>query len=292
MKKYMGEIGLMLTAIIWGYGFVATYNSINSLSVFQTIFLRFLIASLIMSIIFFSKLKSIKVSSLKRGSLTGLTLFAGFVFQTIGRSYTSGSKNAFLTAFNVILVPFIAYFLFKRRPSRNETLGAVLSLLGIALISFNFDFSINFGDVLTLLCAVMFALQITLTDIFVEKEDPVLFTLIQMAFCAMAGFIVMLLFDSNIKITSVSNLYPVIYLGVFSTMLAFILQTICQKYVNETKSAVLLSTESLWGSLFSVMFLGEVASIKIIIGGLIMFLAVILSTVRWNRAEKNDVKKS
>lgn len=281
MKKHIYELGLLFITIIWGYGFVATYNSINSLSVYQTMFLRFTIASVLMFIIFFKNFKNIKKSTIKNGALTGLVLFLGFMLQTQGMVYTTGSKSAFLTGFNVILVPFITYVFWKRRLRRSEVIGAFIALLGITLISFNFDFTINIGDILTLACAVMFALQIIMTDVFVSGEDPIMFTLIQMIVCAVLGFISMKIFDNAIDFKNISNLYPVLYLGVFSTMLAYILQTICQRKVSETKSAILLSTESLWGSLFSILFLGEVLNTRMIFGGILMFISILLATLNF-----------
>lgn len=282
MKKvYINELGLLLVAIVWGYGFVAARDSINSLDVYVTIFIRFLISALLMSLIFFKKIKAIKRSTIKRGTITGVFLFLGFILQTVALLYTTSSKNAFLTAFNVILVPIISWVIWKRKLKKTELIAAFISLAGIALISLNFDFSINLGDLLTLSCAVMFALQIITTDIYVKDEDPIAFTLVQMAVCALLGLITLLVSGHTDMPTTLSSYKSVLYLGIVSTMLAFIIQSICQKRVNETKSAILLSTESLWGSLFSIMFLGETPTKRILFGGLLMFLAVILATVNF-----------
>ena len=106
--------------------------------------------------------------------MLGLFLYGAFALQTVGLQYTTPSKNAFLTAVNVIVVPFISFVIFKRKFDRYELMGAVLAMTGVGAISLQLNGGVNIGDVLTLGCAVLFAFQIFYTSVYVQKEDPIL----------------------------------------------------------------------------------------------------------------------
>src|SRR5690625_5878056 len=144
MKKYYGEIGLLITAIIWGSGFVATAISLESYTAFQSMAIRFLTGALLLAFIYYKKLRHILKEILVKGMILGTVLYAAFALQTIGLVYTTPSKNAFLTAVTVIIVPIILFIFYKRRLDRYETIGAFLAVVGIGLFSFQFIVMINF----------------------------------------------------------------------------------------------------------------------------------------------------
>ena len=118
--------------------------------------------------------------------------FSEAALQTIGLQFTTPSKNAFLTAINVIIVPFISFVIFKRKFDRYELIGAVLAMVGVGTISLQISGGVNIGDVLTIFCAVLFAFQIFYTSIFVQKEDPILLTLVQMVTASILGIVFVL----------------------------------------------------------------------------------------------------
>lgn len=281
MKKYIGELGLSVTAIIWGSGFVASVISLEHYTPYQILAVRFLIGVLILSSIFYKKLKRINKSVLTKGIILGLFLYGAFVLQTVGLVYTTPSKNAFLTAVNVVIVPFIAFFIYKRKIDRFELLGAILAITGVGVISLKISGHINMGDLLTLLCAVAFAFHIFYTAKFVKGEDPVLLTLIQMLTAAVLGFIVVL-FKGEVHFSmQQEGIQSLLYLGVFSTTIAFLLQTVAQKYTTETNAAIILSTEALWGMVFSIIILDEMLTIKMVGGAVLILMAIISSETKF-----------
>lgn len=109
MSKYIGEIMLFTTAIIWGSGFAFSAISLDYFTPYQILAIRFSVGVLILSIIFYNRLKHIKKSTIKRGFILGFLLYLAFLLQTVGLQYTTPSKNAFITAINVVIVPFIAF---------------------------------------------------------------------------------------------------------------------------------------------------------------------------------------
>ena len=138
----------------------------------------------------------------------------------------------------------------------------------------------NIGDVLTLLCAFAFAFHIFYTARFVKNEDAIVLTLIQMGTAATIGFIVMLGKGELSFSLESSALMPLVYLGVFSTTIAYLLQTVAQKYVTETKAAIVLSTEALWGTLFSVILLSELLTFRMGMGAVLILVAIIIAETK------------
>lgn len=285
MKKTIpGELILLATAIIWGYGFIAVAQSLDEMSPFQVLFYRFTIASLFLGLFFFRRFKTMGRQTLLHGLILGLIFFIGFAFQTVGMKYTTPSKNAFLTAVNVILVPIIALGLFRRRLRLNELMGALLALVGIGLLTLRQTGPINPGDLLTLCCALAFAFHIIYTSRFLKNSHPIDLTIIQTLTCMILSGLASLWEGSLWQIPSTSSLWALFFLGFFSTCLASLMQSYGQKTTSETRAAIFLSTESLWGSFFSYLFLGEVLGTKGILGGLLIFIAVLIAELPKARA--------
>ncbi|GLC90367.1 DMT family transporter [Lysinibacillus piscis] len=291
MRKYIGELGLTIVAIIWGSGFVASAVSLEHYTPYQILAIRFLIGVILLSIIFFKRIKQIKKSTIIKGAVIGIFLYLAFALQTVGLVYTTPSKNAFLTAVNVVIVPFIALLIFKRKIDKFELFGAILAITGIGVLSLKLSGGVNFGDFLTLLCAVGFAFHIFCTAQFVKDEDPVLLTVVQMMTASILGLIV-ILFKGEMNFTvNFEGGSAVLYLGVFSTTIAFLLQTVAQKFTTETNAAIILSTEAFWGMIFSVIILSEVLTVKMIIGAVLILVAIIVSETKLKFLKKKNCKE-
>lgn len=281
MKKNLGIIGLVIVTIIWGGGFVASDIALNELSPFEIMSYRFLIASIIMGVFAWRNLKTIRKDEIIYGSILGIALFSGFALQIIGLKYTTPSNNAFLTATNVVMVPFIAYFIGRKNLNKADIIGSFTALIGVGVLSLQSNFSISTGDLFTLFCALGFAFQIYLTGIFGKKIRPSILNFLQM-FTAFCLSIIGLLFSSGINLSlSKQGFSAIIYLGVVSTALCYFLQTTAQKHVDETKSAIILSMEAVFGTLFSIILLGEKPNLKMVIGGIMILSAVLISELQF-----------
>lgn len=182
MKKYIGEIGLFAVAIIWGGGLIAAKVALDSgLLTSQIMTIRFFLSAVLMTIIFFKPIKNnLSLGILKAGSVLGICLFLGFFLQTLGLEYTTPSKNAFLASINVVIVPFIGFMLYRRKIDKFGVISSFIAVLGIAVLSLSADFTINFGDLLTILCAFAFAFQIFFTSEFVKSYNPLALNTIQL----------------------------------------------------------------------------------------------------------------
>ena len=281
MKKTLGVIGLIIVTIIWGGGFVASDIALNELSPFEIMSYRFLIASILMGIFAWKNLKTISKDEIIYGSILGVALFSGFALQIIGLKYTTPSNNAFLTATNVVMVPFIAYIIGRKKLNKADITGSFTALIGVGVLSLQSNFSLGTGDILTLFCALGFAFQIYLTGIFGKKIRPSILNFLQM-FTAFCLSVIGLLFSGSINLSlSTQGISAIIYLGVVSTAICYFLQTAAQKHVDETKSAIILSMEAVFGTLFSIILLGEKPTLKMVIGGIMILSAVLMSELQF-----------
>lgn len=279
-KSFLADMSMILVALLWGGGFIAVKDALNTISPLYIMAMRFSLASAIMVLIFYKRLKKIKKRDIIAGSIVGVFLFAGFVTQTIGMKYTSAGKNAFLTATNVVIVPFLAWTVSKKRPDMYSVVSAFLTLIGIGMLSLQSGFTIGFGDSLTLMCAVFFAAQIVAVGYFTASTDPIILTIVQLAFTAVLSLVSAVIFETVPKGLGIGSIRAMAYLVLFSTLLAFLIQNIAQKYTPPTHAAIIMCMESVFGSLLAVLILHDVFSKKMIAGCLLIFFSVVLSETK------------
>lgn len=281
-QKRKSQLNLFLVAIFWGLGYVVTDVALDYYSTNSILLLRFTIAFLLLLLIFRKELQHMTRNVLVKGGFMGLILYLAYFFQTFGLSMTTPSKNAFLTSTNVVLVPFIAFVFFGRGLARTSILGAIVTFLGIGLISFEgFDFStINMGDLLTLVSAILFALQIIYTNRFVKKENIFLLNTVQMGAAGLVAGIVHLMMGEPLVFTSSVGNLSILYLGAVNTMVAFMLQTLAQRYTTETETVVILSLEAVFGMVFSYFLLQEVITLQMLWGATLILAGVIVVQIK------------
>lgn len=277
MRKNIGKIGLMFVAIIWGTGFVATSLALENYTPYQILAIRFTVAFVILLVLNMNKLKTLSKKTMARGSILGVALFLAFAFQTVGLQYTTASKNAFLTAVNVVIVPFLSFLILKKKLPIKNFIGSFVTLLGIGLLSLTSSIGgFNLGDSLTLICAIFFALQIFITDLFIDQEEAWALMLLQMGTASLLSWGTIFITKEAMPSFQMAHLLPVLYLGIASTLLAYFLQTVSQKYTTSSEAAIILSTEAFFGMLGSAMLLGEKISINMLAGAVLIFIGILI----------------
>ncbi|MEK5185042.1 DMT family transporter [Solibacillus sp. FSL R5-0691] len=280
MQKFKGELLMLITAVMWGSGFVGMAKGLEHWTVFQLMAGRFLLASIILSFIFYKKLKLISRAVIWKGAILGAILFIAFALQTMGLEYTTASKNAFLTAINVIIVPIIAYVIYKRRIDRFEFIAAGVAVVGIGFLSLQDSLTINIGDFLSILCAIGFAFDIFYTNVFVKTEDALALTIVQFYTATVLSVASVLILGEVPTTYTSEGLGIIVYLAIFCTAVAYVCQNIGMQYANPTKSAIILSTESLFGTIFSVLLLNELLTGRMLVGCVLIFFAILFAEVK------------
>lgn len=285
------DLMLFFVAFFWGTGFSVTKVALDIYTPVQLLFLRFVIASVVSLIIFRKKMKTVSKSDIKAGVLMGVFLSVGFVLQTVGLEGTSTGNSAFLTGTNVVMVPFFYWLVTKTRPGKNNIIAAILMFLGIILLTVDFD---NFGkfnlwDFLTFLCAISFAWQVVATGIFASDKDPAVISTLQIITSTVI-FLVLLLIERKTVIINVQGTISMLYLSLVTTLLCFLMQTIGQKYTSTTHAAIILSLESVIGSLIGVILLKEKYSAVTIIGFAVIFFAVLTAELGFDWLLKRKIQ--
>ncbi len=279
-RSVLSKLGLFTASLIWGSSFFVMKNSVDVFPTFALLAIRFLIGCGLLCLVFCRRLKNITGKTLKRGALLGVLLFGAYALQTLGLKETTPGKNAFLTAIYCILVPFIFWMVTRKKPDIYNYLAGALCLLGIGLVSLAGDLSIGVGDALTMAGGVVYAVHIVAVAKVSQDDDPVLLTLVQFgaaAICCLGTFLGTETFPAEVPPAA---WYGLIYLAVFATAGALLLQNVGQKYTHPAAASILLSLESVFGVAFSMVFYGEALTARLAAGFLLIFIAVIVSETK------------
>ncbi|HWT75808.1 MAG TPA: DMT family transporter [Mobilitalea sp.] len=282
------KIALFGAALIWGGSFLIVKNSMDVMQPHMLLAFRFTVGCVLLGIIFHKRLRLLNKDYLIKGGIIGVFLFLGYSLQTIGITDTTPGKNAFLTSVYCVLVPFIFWAVDKKKPDIYNILAAFVTIIGIGLVSLNGGFSIRMGDSLTLVSGFVYAFHVVAVAKFGKDKDPILLTILQFAYAAVFSWIVALLYEDFPTQWSPQTISGLIYLAVFATAVALLLQNVGQKYTNPAPAAILLSLESVFGVFFSVIFYHEKITMKLFIGFLFIFLAVIISETKLSFLSKNN----
>jgi drug/metabolite transporter (DMT)-like permease len=292
MKKYFPVLILLFVTLIWGATFVIVKSALKDISPMLFISVRFLVATVIL-LPFVSKIfRLFNKQVLREGILLGLMYFAGFAAQTMGLKYTTATKSAFITGTFVIFTPFFQIYFEKKFPRKEVVFGIFLCITGLifltskgnSLLGIFSEISKSFGigDLLTLLCAVFFALYIVYLDIVSKKNDYKPLVFLQIAFTGICGLIFSFLFSGlrieTMDFTFSSNLlFAVLYTAVLATVLTTTLQTKYQRFVTPSVAGIILSFEPIFAALCAFFVLNEKISNFGLIGCVLIFAGLLVS---------------
>jgi drug/metabolite transporter (DMT)-like permease len=210
------------------------------------------------------------------GLAAGTMLFLGATFQQGGLVYTEAGKAGFITGFYVILVPILGLFI-KQKTSLITWLGAIVATVGLYFLSLNETFDVNIGDVLVLIGAFFWAIQILVIAFYSTKVDAFQLAFIQFVVCAMLSFIASLFSETIIFQNSVNAILPILYAGIFSVGIAFTVQVVAQREAHPANAAIIMSLEAVFALIGGWIILNESIPIRGFIGCVLMLIGMILS---------------
>jgi len=286
--KNLGRLALFSAALLWGVSFVMMKNILDNISPLYILAFRFTGATLILLPFCAKRLKNIDKSYLKGGLLMGVALFLAYAFQTYGLRYTTPGKNAFLTSIYCVITPFLYWIYIKKKPDKFNWIAAFVCIIGIALITFYGSLIVALGDALTLICGFFFALHIVISARFVKNRDPLILAILQFATVAILTTIGAILFESAPTVVTSTDILSVVFLTFVCTAGCLLLQAFGQKYTPPSQSAVILTFESVFGAMASVILMYEILTPRLTIGFALTFFAVLISETKLGFLRKAD----
>lgn len=286
-KSTKGVLILTLTALIWGTAFVAQNSAAEHVPTFIFIFLRYLIGSaVLLPVVFFSDRKKTKEqkkaewgkTTLLGGFFCGIALLLGSTFQQLGftdPAMTSG-KSAFVTALYIIFTPLLGLFIGKKVPLR-VWISVAVAGIGMYFLCLHGEASFSYGDLYTLACALFFTFHILVVDRYSKNTDCVKLSIVQFITAGTIGGIISLCTETVALPALTSAALPILYAGVFSSGIAFTLQTVGQRTCPPAVAPIVMSLESVFGALSGWVILNEKMSLIQILGCVLIFAAIIFT---------------
>lgn len=276
--KNKGDWMLLSAAALGGGGFICVkYLLDDGYNPYQVMLGRFLIAAACLSLVYGKQYRQISRQEWKLGSILGALLAATFFLITVGLQYTTPTVNAFLCNTQAVIVPFICWFVFRERPMTSCFIAAFLTLIGVALLSVTSDFRIDIGAVLSFGASVAFSAQMALLGRVVKTCDAVHISLVEHLAVAALCLVLVAVTGGQMPPLTLRAVGSFCYSGILCTALYFVLQSIGQQYTSANKTAIIITSESIFAALLSAVFYGERMGWKGYIGCASIFLAMLLA---------------
>jgi drug/metabolite transporter (DMT)-like permease len=288
---------LLLTAVIWGFGFIAQRVGMDHMGPYFFNTLRFLLGTIsLLPVCWLLRKKSTKpVLSGKQfwilGGVAGFALFCGAALQQVGLQYTTAGKAGFITGLYLVIVPIIGFCL-RQRIGWLTVFGALLATVGLYFLSVTEGFVIGQGDSLVLIGALFWAIHVQIVGYASKKVDPLQLAVAQYAICASLNFVLALLLEDIGIAPMVVAFGPILYAGLVSVGVAYTLQIVAQQHVDPSKAAILLSLEAVFAVFAGWLMLDEVLSNRETYGCILMFAGMLLSQLPGWKKNKEDSSKS
>lgn len=284
-KTLLADLGLVYAAAIWGSTFIIVKDSLDAINPVVMVGYRFLLAAIVMGAYLWLARKPL-FKDFKAGALIGIVLFFLYVPQTVGLGYTTASNSAFITGLFVAFVPFFS-LLFRLKPTPAQWVAVVISLAGLWLLTGGLA-QVNPGDLITLSAAAAYAAHIFIADRYVNARiDPFVFSFQQFFVVGLLSLGLAFLMDLPYSVNSTQAGLAVLFLAIFPSLTAFVIQFKAQLITSPAKVALIFALEPVFGALFAWTIGGEPFVPTRAIGGLLIFAAIMVSTVPTRQTKFN-----
>jgi len=276
-RRHQADFSLLLVTLVWGTTFVVVKRAIEDIPPFPFLTLRFGLAFLTLLPFIWHQRSSITRDTIIKGLGLGIVLFSGYAWQTLGLQYTTASNAAFITGLAVVLVPLLVVLTTKKMPKLALILGVVSATIGLALLTLGDSLQLNRGDMMMLLCAFSFALQIYLVGRFAPTANATGLAAGQiLAVTLLSGLFSLILPQPSPNFTLNSG-FALLLTAIPATSLAFYIQSKMQQFTTPTHTALIFAAEPVFAALFAYLFADEILSTKGIIGASLVLAGMLLA---------------
>ena len=277
-KPTLAKLALFLTAVLWGSTFTIGKLAAEVFAPSFIIAFRFLIAGVALLLVAWPQRKQLDRKYLTDGFWMGFTLFLSYILQVGGLALdTSPGKSAFLCTTYSVMVPFIHWMTTKQRPKVHHLVCVFLCLFGVGVLSLSGGWGMSAGDLLTVLSGVPCAVNIVISSIVCRDRNVLLLTTIELWVVTILAWICVFAGNAFPAVLPLGAVGGIVYLGLFATALCLFMQSFGLKYAEPAIGGMLLSLESVFGVVFSVIIYHEQITLRMIFGFAVIFMAILLS---------------
>ena len=278
--EVVASIILAVVALVWGTTYAVIKDTLSVVQPFSLMMFRFGFSALILSLMYLKKFKTIKSVDLKRGIIIGIFMFLAFYFLIVSIRFTTASKFSFIVGAYVLIVPFLSWIINKTKLDRYAIVGAILATIGLAFLTMEKGAVFNLWDLVAGCCSFFFAVHMIAIEKYSGDSDPILLTIIQFITTAVL-FIILTGVKEGYNFTVLPEIkWTLGYLVIISTIIPFAIQNIVQRYISSTSTALILTLQSAFGSIFAVYYLDERMTKQMIIGCLLIFIAIVFQETK------------
>lgn len=278
--EVVASIILAVVALVWGTTYAVIKDTLSVVQPFSPMMFRFGFSALILSLMYLKKFKTIKSVDLKRGIIIGIFMFLAFYFLIISIRFTTASKFSFIVGAYVLIVPFLSWVINKTKLDRYAIVGAILATIGLAFLTMERGAVFNLWDLVAGCCSFFFAAHMIAIEKYSGDSDPILLTIIQFITTAVLFIILTGIKEGYDFMVLPEIKWTLGYLVIISTIIPFAIQNIVQRYISSTSTALILTLQSAFGSIFAVYYLDERMTKQMIIGCLLIFIAIVFQETK------------
>ena len=258
---------MLIVTIFWGASYTFMMMGLESLEPYNIVALRCTIAFIVAGLIFYKKMKNVNTQTLSYAAIQGFLLFIVFVLSLFGLETTSASNAGFILSLSVVLVPIFVSFIERKLPSRAVMLAIVWTLLGIIILTMKESLTFQKGDILVAIAALAYSIYLILNSKFTKSVESISYGVYQLGFTALFGIILTFIYESPSLPSTNTSWIAILGLGLICTAFCFITQSVVQQYTSPTHTGLIFSLEPIFAAIFAMIFLGELLTIQLIIGG-------------------------
>ena len=289
-KQRRAELLLVLATAFWSISYYFSRVCLEELDALNLNAFRFLLAFAILGAVYCKHLRALNRETLKWGAVVGVVLVFVYVGATYGVKYTSLSNAGFISCLAVIITPIIELLVYRKRPEKKLAVSLLLCTLGLALLTLGDGLSFAIGDVICLLCSVSYAVDIVITDRAVARTevDPIGMSVVEIGVTGVLFLILAFLIEQPRLPRSPAVWGAAIFLGLFCSGLAFVIQTTQQKYTAPARVALIFTLEPLFSAIIAYFLAGERLHPRAYLGATMMLLSLLLMQIDFKGGKVHD----
>ncbi|WP_339064535.1 DMT family transporter [Fusobacterium animalis] len=279
-ENHKYNICMFIATIFFGMTYVLTKICLNYSAELHIISFRFLTAFVISLIFLQRKIFPIKIKEILYSLILSVLLFMVFITMTIGVKYTTATNASFLISLSVIFIPFFSWIFNKEKPKKSIFIVLIIALIGIMLLTLDKNLEFHIGDILCLICSLLFSFHVLITERFVKNNNPITLGVLQFGGVAILSFLVQYPIEKFTLPKNEKFWISLMILSVFCTALAYIIQTVSQKKLSSTLVGFILSLEPIFSGIFGYFILNEYLSFQQYIGAFLLLISIIYVSVK------------